>query len=400
MSFLLIPIGTYPNTFLGFQSSISITTGVGNTAFGESALKNNTAGGGNTAVGALSMFNNDSGDQNTSLGNSSMFANLTGQQNAAFGHFSLQDNTSGSANTAIGGYSLRRNNGTLNTAVGYNSGYNITTGSKNTILGSYNGNQGGLDIRTLSNYIVLSDGDGNPRLWINNTGAVNIPGGTVLPGGTANGVLYLNGSKVLTSGSALTFDGTDLATTGAVRLNNAQYYYGKNAAGTAVRLLGVNAGNVNYVGAIDSGPTEVNYGAATTITTQYWNISGSEKMRLTSTGLGIGTTSPATRLDVTGAENTLQARFGGVAGRGLEISTRVEFSTTDSGSVLNAKGAGTGTLILQTESVDRLEIKNTGQTRFIPLAADPAGAENGDVYYNSSTNKLRVYNGTAWVDLN
>jgi hypothetical protein len=67
-----------------------------------------------------------------------------------------------------------------------------------------------------------------------------------------------------------------------------------------VRLLGVNAGNVNYVGSIDSGPTEVNYGAATTITAQYWNISGTEGMRLTSTGLGIGTSSPGFRLDVAG----------------------------------------------------------------------------------------------------
>ena len=42
----------------------------------------------------------------------------------------------------------------------------MTTGSKNTILGNYTGNQGGLDIRTANNYIVLSDGDGNPRAWI------------------------------------------------------------------------------------------------------------------------------------------------------------------------------------------------------------------------------------------
>jgi hypothetical protein len=45
----------------------------------------------------------------------------------------------------------------------------MTTGSKNTILGAYSGNQGGLDIRTLSNYIVLSDGDGNPRMYNNAT---------------------------------------------------------------------------------------------------------------------------------------------------------------------------------------------------------------------------------------
>lgn len=131
--------------------------------------------------------------------------------------------------------------------------------------------------------------------------AATLSGNLTLSGGTANGVLYLNGSKVATSGSALVFDGTDLATTGGVRLNNAQYYYGKNAAGSAVRLLGVNAGNVNYVGAIDSGPTEVNYGAASTITAQYWNISGSEQMRLTTTGLGIGTASPVTKLNVASA---------------------------------------------------------------------------------------------------
>ena len=44
--------------------------------------------------------------------------------------------------------------------------------------------------------------------------------GTV-PSGTANGVLFLNGSKVMTSGSALTFDGTNLKATGKIRANNA-----------------------------------------------------------------------------------------------------------------------------------------------------------------------------------
>jgi hypothetical protein len=47
----------------------------------------------------------------------------------------------------------------------------------------------------------------------------------------------------------------------------------------------------------------------------------------------------------------------------------------------------------------RLQIKPGGQVRFQPLASDPAGAEAGDVYYNSSTNKLKVYNGSSWVDL-
>jgi hypothetical protein len=46
----------------------------------------------------------------------------------------------------------------------------VTSGQKNTILGKYNGNQGGLDIRTSSNNIVLSDGDGNPRFYYTGSG--------------------------------------------------------------------------------------------------------------------------------------------------------------------------------------------------------------------------------------
>ena len=44
----------------------------------------------------------------------------------------------------------------------------------------------------------------------------------------------------------------------------------------------------------------------------------------------------------------------------------------------------------------RVKIKKEGQVTFIPLAADPATPEKGDVYCNSVTNKLKFYNGTAW----
>lgn len=39
---------------------------------------------------------------------------------------------------------------------------------------------------------------------------LTVSGPVTLSGGTANGVAYLNGSKVLTAGGALTFDGTNL----------------------------------------------------------------------------------------------------------------------------------------------------------------------------------------------
>nr|MCH9716163.1 hypothetical protein [Gammaproteobacteria bacterium] len=42
---------------------------------------------------------------------------------------------------------------------------------------------------------------------------------------------------------------------------------------------------------------------------------------------------------------------------------------------------------------------NTNQLQNVviqPLAADPAGID-GRIYYNSGTNKLKIYNGTDWV---
>jgi hypothetical protein len=124
-----------------------------------------TTGGYNTAVGAISLYANTSGEQNVAVGREAARRNTTGNYNVALGFQTLSNNTTGSNITALGYYALGvATTGTVNTAVGYLSGSAITTGSKNTILGGYTGNQGGLDIRTGNNWIVLSDGDGNPRV--------------------------------------------------------------------------------------------------------------------------------------------------------------------------------------------------------------------------------------------
>ena len=78
------------------------------------------------------------------------------------------------------------------------------------------------------------------------------------------------------------------------------------------------------------------------------------------TRLGIGTSSPVTTLDVNGSLNSLQARFGAVANRGLEISTALIAGINDGISILNARGANSGVLAFQTDSVERMRINATG----------------------------------------
>jgi len=63
------------------------------------------------------------------------------------------------------------------------------------------------------NFITLIGAAGAPIPFSGGSGSfttLSASGTVTLSGGTANGVAYLNGSKVLTTGSALTFDGTNL----------------------------------------------------------------------------------------------------------------------------------------------------------------------------------------------
>jgi len=181
------------NVAIGYQAALYNTTGAGIVAIGANVLQSNTTGVGNTAIGTgivavtnPAMVTNTTGSYNVAIGSSALQANTSASNNTAVGFQAGYSNTVGAGCTYLGnqsGYLATGNYNTLigystgsglttgvnNTFVGQGSGYTITTGSKNSILGFYSGNQGGLDIRTASNNIVLSDGDGNPRSFCNGT---------------------------------------------------------------------------------------------------------------------------------------------------------------------------------------------------------------------------------------
>jgi hypothetical protein len=125
----------------------------------------------NIAIGEDALLANTTGQDNIAIGDSALKANTTGIDNTAIGKGALLTSISGSYNVASGALALALATGSFNTALGRNAGGSITTGAKNTIIGNYSGNGGGLDIRTASNYVVLSDGDGNPRAYWNGADA-------------------------------------------------------------------------------------------------------------------------------------------------------------------------------------------------------------------------------------
>ena len=201
------------NIAIGYNSGTLITTGSQNTLIGSNSGATNVTGTYNTFVGYSSgNGNGGSHSDNVGVGANTFASVTTGNQNVAIGRQALALNTTGSNNTAVGyqaGYTgtIANDNayfgwnagnlstGSSNTFIGDSAGKNMTTGQSNTILGRFNGNNGGLDIRTASNYIVLCDGDGNVRGYFDNSGIFNV-------GQTVNGITNSNGFTLnVSSGS-------------------------------------------------------------------------------------------------------------------------------------------------------------------------------------------------------
>ena len=159
--------GVYQNTAMGAEALTANTTGVNNTSIGRSAMLKNTSGGNNVAVGFSALAENLSASNNTAVGYQAGYTSQASSYNTFLGYQAGYTSNAGGTglNTCVGyvsGYSLTT--GTSNLIIGTNpstgAGYSMTTGSKNTLVGGFSGNQDSLDIRTASNYVVLSDGDG------------------------------------------------------------------------------------------------------------------------------------------------------------------------------------------------------------------------------------------------
>jgi hypothetical protein len=167
-------------------------------------------------------------------------------------------------------------------------------------------------------------------------------GGTNLTSFTSGGVVYASSASALATGSTLQFNGTGLAI-GTTSTDERLRINGDTNATSRVRLynqgteLGAVGSQLGYLGS-GSANDLLMYGVANTIVGSNGFVAftaggTSEQMRLTSTGLGIGTSSPAAKLHVNAANGvTGVAMIGGgndtVIANG-EINAQLDFRSND-----------------------------------------------------------------------
>ena len=150
---------------------------------------------------------------------------VTGTQNVLFGVGAGTSQT-GSSNTYIGYGAGIAASGSNNIYIGSTAGFSMTSGSGNTFIGGFLGQYGSFDLRTSGNNIVLSDGSGNPRSYIDNTGKHGYgptTGSTVVQSGSRTTGVTINtptGTIQLVSAAGTTTPFTFVVTNSSIGAND------------------------------------------------------------------------------------------------------------------------------------------------------------------------------------
>ena len=256
--------------------------------------------------------------------------------------------------------------------------------------------------------VVIQAGTQAQVAW---TGADFVVIGVTLLNKTNNGVAYVDSSGNLTSGAALTFDGTTFGvtatstTTPALKLYyNSSSLYGQhsmNANGDYVvsspAANGVTSGNL----LLNGQPT---FGGI------LFSLNSSEQMRLTSAGLGIGTASPGAKLHVNG---WVRSGVGASAAGGFEMPDNGSSAGSRTWRVRNDVNAygdfsiQTATALGGTTFVDRVNLDPSGNLGLgvVPSAWGSGyksfeggsvsnGVQGAVTFFNTAQNGVALYSNS------
>lgn len=320
-----VNLGAYDLTVQGIKIGLGGGSVSTNTALGVGALSatnNGVSSNNNIGIGVNALYSNTLGYWNIGIGNGALYANTNGSANIGIGYQALNSLNGGGANIAIGLYAGNAiTTGQYNIVMGWQNSQLLTTGSRNTFIGlgsttvsTGNANTiiGGFNSwsgpSSLSNNVILADGDGNIRFQWDGSN------------------IKLNGNII---GSNAYSSTAFVPTARTITIN-----------GTAYDLSADRAWTIEGVG-----------GSGTTNYMPKWTASGTLGDSLiydNGTKIGIGTTSPTVKLHVVGdiystsglyVQNTSETFIGS-----LNSMSGIYVNGTTSNTIISSGGGYTMTL--------------------------------------------------------
>ncbi|HEY0461196.1 MAG TPA: hypothetical protein VGC97_18820 [Pyrinomonadaceae bacterium] len=404
------------NSFFGYSAGQLNTTGISNSFFGSLAGQKNATGGANSFFGNQSGFNNTTGSNNAFFGNIAGLSNTTGAANSFFGSNAGFSSGSGNFNSFFGYNAGRDNQASENSFFGALSGVANTTGFRNAFFGNAAGvnNTTGFRNAFFGNESGTANTDGKLNSFFGDgSGAANT-------GGQSNSFFGQCAGCFNTNGSFNSFFGTRAGINNTTGINNTLFGFQAgdvNVTGSNNTIVGFqadfganNLSNATAIGAgavvsssnaLVLGNNLVNVGIGTSAPQARFNVVGSSWFQGDSTPLpasagkgivvgfggeqgyiqafdygafaaknlllnnsggnvGIGTTTPNSRLTVAGL---IETTLGGVKFPDGTIQTTASFggavnailnqTTPQAGANFNVAGNGTvgGTLTATTAQI-------------------------------------------------
>jgi hypothetical protein len=308
------------NSFFGYQSGVFSTTGSSNSFFGNNAGQNNGAGRNNSYFGVAAGF----GDFGTSSSG--------GSANSFFGSGAGGRNGIGNNNSALGaGANFTTSNLSFATAIG---SFASVSSSDTIVLGKAAGNYGGIS-RPADNLFA--------------PGTLNVGGAiTVGDAATFHGVGVFG--KNVTIGSSLVL-GTDMSVGRGLTVGDTVTVQGVASFGSSVTIGGAVTTGVDVT-------VGRNLTVAGTLLTSN-NLS-------TNTNLGVGTSAPAAKVDVSVNSGHILMGNAGCSpgfvgiGFGATLSGCNNYSLVGNGTdTIISRPAG-GTLFLREANVNQMAITSGG----------------------------------------
>lgn len=177
------------NTFVGYRSGYSNTTGSDNVLVGYQSGYSHTTAEKNVFIGGYGGYSNSTGNNSVFVGYQSGYNN-TSDGNTFLGYQSGYSNASQIGNVCIGYRSGYNSASNYNTLAGYQSGYSQTTGGGNTFIGYESGysNQTGSSNIFIGYKSGYYETDSN-KLYIENSDTSTYP---LIYGDFSNGTVSIN----------------------------------------------------------------------------------------------------------------------------------------------------------------------------------------------------------------